>query len=293
MAKKRVEIEALLRWAFRDELPKAQAGRGLLPGMRGGWDALAKFGTYLTAIDEPTLNRWGVVPALELGGAPHPDAEVVAAAVEALDALELVLPDGWYPFADLGDLGDLGVGAAAAALERLTVDDADGRWRLRSAPSRLVFRQAVLGGCPTWEAETPRVRPLRGVHGQPQWFVRRMIVNRASDTPFEVELDGFDVRARRPLPDAYQKLVLDPSPVDAGVARGEYEIWRFALDVLVDDLAGALEDHEPTASKRAMRPWEGETRARTLADLTPPAWAVAAAQRPRRGRARRGTEKTA
>lgn len=290
MAKKRVEIEALLRWAYRDELPKSQTpGRWTAPA-RGGWDAMAKFGDYLTMIDETALNRWGVVPTGDASGEPHPDALRVAGAVSALDALEVALPACWNPFADLGDFGALGEAAADEALRRLTEVAADGTRRLRSAPSLLVLRQAVLGGCPEWAAEKPQARPLRGPEGRPLWFVRRLITSAASDVPFEVELDGFDARARRPLPDAYQKIILDPSPVDAGASRGEYEIWRFALDVLVEELSGALEDHEPTPSTRARRPWESGVPRRVLRATTPQAWEIEAAQR-LAGRRRRGRPK--
>jgi len=50
--------------------------------------------------------------------------------------------------------------------------------------------------------------------------------------------------------------VLEPDPVDGFVARAEYEVWRAALNVLVEDLKPVLVDHIPVASERPWRPWE-------------------------------------
>ncbi|VFU07919.1 hypothetical protein [Methylocella tundrae] len=285
MAKKRVEVEALLRWAYRDELPKEQApGGAIVPGFRAGWGGVSKFGDYLTVIDEAGLNRWGVVPIAGAESEPHPDALAIAAAVAALDGLELGLPEDWSPFSDLGDMGVLGEAAVAATVDRLTVRDADGARRLRTPPSRLIFKFAIMGGCPVWKADKPEVR-IVSAHGKPKWFVRKMITTSVSDTPYEVEADGYSQTAKRPVAGAYQKRYLDPCPVDAGVARGEYEIWRFAMDVLTDDLRGMLSEHEVLASPRAIRPWEQDERLpRVLPDLTWSCHVAKVVQRRGRGR---------
>ncbi|VTZ52503.1 conserved hypothetical protein [Methylocella tundrae] len=290
MAKKRVEIEALLRWAYREELPKEQArGGAIATGFRAGWGGVSKFGDYLTIIDEAGLNQWGVVPIAGAESAPHPDAVAIAAAVAALDDLELGLPEDWSPFSDLGDMGVLGEAAVAATVDRLTVRDADGARRLRTPPSRLIFKFAIMGGCPVWQADKPEARLVRGANGRPKWFVRKMITTSVSDTPYEVEADGYSQTAKRPVAGAYQKRYLDPCPVDAGVARGEYEIWRFAMDVLTDDLRETLSEHEVLASPRVIRPWEGDIRLpRVLPDLT---WSCVVAAVKRRGRGR--AQKTA
>jgi hypothetical protein len=143
------------------------------------------------------------------------------------------------------------------------------RQGLRTAPSRLMFKQAIMNCAPVWQADRPEVKFVCGARGKPKSFVRRMITGPASETPFEVETDGGYEKAHRPYGDVYRKQYLDPDPVDAGVARGEYEIWIAALGVLVEELAGKLEAHEALRSARPWRPWEsGVVEGRVLPDLS-------------------------
>lgn len=253
-----LDIEDLLRWAYREELPKA--GRPLpAPALpQPGWFAVGRYAELLADID---LNEYGVAPLSISGDAPHDDARRVAAAVEGLAALDLDLPADWSPLADMGDLGQDGAVCCARALARLTHIDADGVRRLKATPGRLVIKHAILGGCPDWRAEAPRrdfVRSAGG--GHPQWFVRREIWSTDAfgrDICEEVEAPvSVDERSRRPPVGAYRKAVLIPDPTDAAVARAEYEVWRAALDVLAADLDGALAEYAPVASRRARRPWE-------------------------------------
>src|SRR5688500_9952509 len=100
--KKRMTIEALLRWAYRDELPKAQAPGGSLrpAGFGGAWGGIERYGELLTVIDHGLENRYGLVPDLSATTEPHPDAIRIGDAVQALDAFPLNLPDGWNPLTD-------------------------------------------------------------------------------------------------------------------------------------------------------------------------------------------------
>jgi hypothetical protein len=283
--RKQIGVEEILRWAYARELPKAQELGPLgAPGLRAGWDAIARYGEHLALVDQ--TNIWGVTPDRVACDDPHPDAIAVAQAVLALDELELGLPEGWDPFADFGDLGEAGMRARASVIDRLVIVDADGVRRLRSPVSRLVFRQAILGGCPDYEAEQPEMKTLCGENGHPKYFVRRLVTSAYSDVPFEVEADGWSYSSRRPVAGAYTKTFLDPDPVEAGVSRGEYEIWRAALDVLAQDLAG-LAAHEVLPCERPLRPWEsGELEdPRILPDLQP-ARVAGVAQARKKGRAR-------
>src|SRR5689334_12692725 len=98
---KRLDIEAFMRWAYVQELPKAQAVLSLTPaGFGGAWGGVSRYGELLTVIDAPE-NRWGVVPDLFATTLPHPDAEVVGAAVQALDHFDIDLPDDWNPLGDM------------------------------------------------------------------------------------------------------------------------------------------------------------------------------------------------
>lgn len=97
-----------------------------------------------------------------------------------------------------------------------------------------------------------------GVSGKPRWFRRLPVTSEGAFGPVteEIEWDGFDHKRRRPFPDAYTKSYLDPDPVPVVPGRAEYELWRAALDLLVDDLSGTLESREPLASPRPRQPWE-------------------------------------
>lgn len=270
-----MDIEALLRWAYRDELPKDAAVSAIgAIGFTSAWGGIERYGELMTLIDAPA-NRWGVVPIGGEPGAPHPDAVVIGEAVRALDDFELGLPEGWNP---LGDLVALGLGeegdnllaaTVGRAVDRATVLQADGRTRvLRSQLSALIRTCAILGRPPVWEADAPEVRTVKGANGQDRWFRREMRID-AEGLPYEAEIDGFDGKKRRPHPDAFRKRYLDPDPLEAAIGRAEYEVWHAALGVLVAELEGRLLDHVATGPARVIRPWEtgSEAPARILPDL--------------------------
>jgi hypothetical protein len=263
-------IEELLAWAYRRELPKMQRiAAGSPELMRSGWLRVEQWAEELSLkLDD---NRFGVVPDFASDGLPHEDAIRVHEAVCRLDNLDLGMPDDWSPLDDLSDMGGHKAGLPARALDRLCSMDADGARRLRCSPRRLVFKHAILGGCPDWRIDEPEVK-LVSEHGRPKWFLREMIWLDGLNGPvaYEVEVDGCD-KWRHPKPGAYQKTYLDPDPLDGVVARGEYEIWRSALDMLVEDLRGRLREFEPAPSERPLRPWveKAPPRGRVLRDLTP------------------------
>lgn len=274
---KRMDIEALLRWAYRDELPKAAAEGSdrIVFAFRTGWGGVEKFGELLALVQEPDIrNRFGLFPDRFATSEPHPDALRVHAAVDGLRAWEICVPEGWNPIADMGDLGPEGAAAVARGLAGLTVVDATGRTVLRRSPSRLVMRQAILGGCPDWEGEVPERRQVTA-HGKVKWFRRVVMVSDGAFGPAqqELEVDGYDHKRQRPFPDAYTKTILDPDPVPVVQARAEYELWRTALDVLADDICGALEHCDVLPCVRSARPWEVPDPARRILPslLVPPA----------------------
>ncbi len=256
---KRMDIEALLRWAYREELPKAAAvGSRLVVGFKTGWGGMERFGELLAVIDEPDIrNRYGLVPDTTASSEPHPDAERVHDAVMALRRYELEVPEGWNPIEDMGDLGPEGGAAVVRGLAGMTITNDKGKQVLRRSVARIVIRQAILGGAPEWEGETPD-RHVVCAHGKPRWFRREVVVADGAFGPVqhEIEVDGYDHKRQRPYGDAYRKMVLDPDPAPVVQGRGEYELWRCALDLLVEDLAGTMVDHAVTWSARSWRPWQ-------------------------------------
>lgn len=269
-ARKPIDIEALLKWAYCEELPKAVERQGgpLALAIGRGWAKVESYLQLLTVID---VNRYGVVPDVGQDGEPHPDAVEVYLAVCALEALDLDLPDAaeWQAYDDLGDLGPEGLASASKALASMVMIDADGRRRLKRTPRRLVEKHAILGGHPDWECEQPERRFVKE-RGKDKWF-RTIMVDQADGTKREVEVEGYDQGRQRPFVDAYRKMELSPDPTEALVYRAEYEVWRAALDVLIEDLADVLTAHRLTPSVRTWRPWEAGERAReprVLADLS-------------------------
>lgn len=259
--KRKMDIETALRWAVRDELPKAKfVNVGEVAAIASSWGAIDSYAELLTKIDS---NRYGVVPDILALTPPHPDAIRLGEAVRALDGLALGVPEGWNPIAEFGGLGGLAAAAVAKALEAETIVDRAGERRFKQRPSMLIIHHAVFGGVPDWRCEAPEAKPICE-NGKSKWF-RIVQVWASGDhgkAEFghwrDVEVDGFNARSRRPYPQAYRKYQLEPDPHLAIVGRINYEIWRSALDLLVDELASGLDEIELTPSPRPLRAWESD-----------------------------------
>jgi hypothetical protein len=255
-----IGIEAFLAWAYREELPKAEAGAGAAFTdaviSSGGWDAVSRQGELMAeTVRDGRLNSYGVIPLPALYGAPpHEDALTLHRHVGELAKMDLDVPDGWSPLQGLGLAPEEERDAIARAMPRIATVQED-RWRLRFKPVELVRRYAILGGCPAWEAQVPKARYVEA-HGKALWF-RIIMVEGAFGRLYEREVDGFNERSRRPYPGAYRKTVLDPDPASAAIDRAEYEVWHAALGLLVQELnaSGALVAHRIAPSQRAARPW--------------------------------------
>lgn len=259
-----MDVEKALVWAYREELPKSPRVRPA--GMMAPWRAVTSFGELLQVVDDDDLNDWGVTPDPMATSWPDPDAILIHLAVGRLDDLDLCLPDDWNPLGDC-DMGAEAGPAVARGLRRLYHVDSAGRPRLRQMPRILVQRCAILGA-PEWRGDKPVRREVRE-HGRARWY-RRTVID-IGGAPQEIEVDGFDHRRRRPYADAYRKHEWTPDPAELALDRAVYEVWRAALDVLVEDLAGQLQGVKVTASTRPWRPWEdGEHQPRVLADMRPP-----------------------
>ncbi len=268
-----IDVEAALRWAFRDELAKAGTRRA--GGITSSWGLIA---SYAETLIRAQPNRFGLTPNLAVDGEPDPDAVAIGEAVMALDRTPVVVPEGWDPAGDL-DLGDLEAGlmraATARALAAMAVRDAGGEWVFREKPSRIVTRYALMrvGSSPDWAIDRPVARPI--VHesnGKPRWF-RKIEVwegDERGNPEFgcwrTIVQDGWDLKRRQPYPDAYLEFILDPDPSVGIEGRIEYEVWRDCLDVLVSALAGKT-TCRIGPSRRPARPWETGREPRVLAAI--------------------------
>lgn len=259
---KTIGIEAFLSWAYREELPKAEAGTGqaltrsLGGTLAGGWDAVSRQGELMAeTVRDGRVNAFGVLPLSIDCGPPHPDALVAHEAVSALDRWEIGLPEDWDPLADMhlseADRRD----AVARAMPRIVVG-CEGIARFRQRPAELVRHHAIMRSAPCWEAQAPVSKFVLGTNGKPAWF--RRVTATEGMTTFEREVDGFNPRSQRPWPGAFKKTYLDPDPAFAAADRAEYEIWHAALAQVCETLAQAgLAGHRVLPSARPGRPWEG------------------------------------
>lgn len=247
---KAMTIEALLWWAFNEELPKVGGGGGPSGVSGTAWSMVSDMAALGTLIDAQP-NQWGVMADFSTDAAPHADAMTIADAVFRLDSSQIDVPEGWEPFPDWDDphgLVDHGVREAIA------------RWHARPADSRLshvralVVRQAVLKRRPAWECgEQPKARlVMRG--GKPAWFVRQTVKDRFGKAHV-VEEQGYDPKTHRPKKGAYRKHVLS-RPIYADVlTRLDWQLWVSALETVRGDVAARLREHrvEPMAIHRS--PW--------------------------------------
>jgi hypothetical protein len=283
MTKQAIGIQRLLEWAYRDELPFARPpldAMAFAPAApRPGWAAMAGAGDARVSDGRPALNSWGVVAMAGNWRLPHPDAERVGLAVQALDRWLLGLPEGWAADEALhagirvegeGDLTDLEWSAAAErALARLTMRERDGSTVLRRPISSLIIRAATQGRTPQAGDGSVKRRVVMAGNNKPAWFVRELaeVGTSADGTPRmgEVEVSGL-MRNGRPKPGAYQKFVVEPDPATILIERAEYEVWRAALDVLAEDLGDSLDAWRIKASRLPFRPWieEGPPIGRVL-----------------------------
>lgn len=268
-----MRIEDAVRWAVRDELPKAPldvVGGWIRAGAPAGAAspalASAVAGSLGGSMDART-NRFGVVPdmaALE-AATPHPAALVIG---EAMLALDVITPGGfdeWDAFEDLGPLAEDPIaGPLLAQAKRDAQAQARMVARMTGALSALMVKRAVLGPPTGWDAgEVRALVVINPANNKPAWFrkERRPAVWNAEGEVTgwaEVEVDGYSTGRGRPHADAYRKYRLDPDPLDVVMARAQWQLWRAALDVLAEDMADGRLDGLGLAVLPAlmpMRPW--------------------------------------
>lgn len=270
-------VEAVIAWAWREELPKVPRRMDGPMQMVGGWDKTGRFAEMLSLVDSFGVNQYGAVPDFSADSWPCRDAQLVGNAVMALDDCSLELPEDWRPAPELDRFGGLGVKAVSEAWRRMTRDDGQGGQVLRLKPSELVIRRAVMGvDLGDMEIEGVEQRYETFANGQERWFVRNTVHTIVGANPDgsdrtqqqEVEMSGWNSSTRRPLPGAYRKPVLDPDPVDAIVARAEHEIWLSALAAVYDTVVDDLEEIEVRQTTIPVQPWLVQARAgRVLPDL--------------------------
>jgi hypothetical protein len=231
--KTRIDIEKLLRWAFRDELPKGR------PVSASPWDSLMRHGTLGVRIQ--SSSHGGGDGLGFVFGAPHADAVKVAAAVRDLpEAYKIDAARCRGMLGVYADCDPLAVRAVSAAPFKL---------------SALIVRCAVLNERMPWDCGTPTMRPVmysseRGGRPHP------MILGLDDDGVTLVAVKA-DRHGRWPLHRAPRGHVeySEPSIAQLLEMRAEYTAWHSALMMLTRALAGALVDYDATAPVAPASPW--------------------------------------
>jgi hypothetical protein len=240
--KKSIDIEKLLQWAIRDELPKGQLVSA------SPWDIISQFGALGTVVQTSGYHGDGLGI---VAGEPHDDALAVADAVKALerDAGFVDLPDVLALFGALEPIA----GDAPGLLMMATFD-----------PQSLVLSCATQGTRPKWSfpLPTPRQMFAPSITGRP-----RAIVN-GLDRGEVVELKANRKTGKYPLGMSPRSPILwhEPSVLHVAECRAEWVTWHGALNRLAVGLAGKLKAFEVAPTTLPLMPWlTGSDRPRVIA----------------------------
>lgn len=242
MTQKRIDIEKLVQWTLREELPKGR------PVSVSSWELVMSYGALGARVQTsgPTSSdAFGFVP-----GAPHEDAERVAGAIRNLPRAQKIdsesaareLFGAWSPIAE-GFIGSLMAGIFNA--------------------QAIVISKGTIGGRPKWDFEHPTPYPVsiqfRDNVGSLR--ERKLVEGLDADGALvalkpnqgkAVKLRGMYDFAACPRSPLHWS---DPGLLAVGHARAEYVFWHQALCGLVEALAGKLVEFEPIAPAARPRPW--------------------------------------
>jgi hypothetical protein len=267
-AKRFVDIERALRWAYCEELPKQRHGgavRDASPMFRGaaGDDD-----------DDARRSRQPLLPAAL--GPPHPDALLIEHEVKCL---------GQRKGHDFGPEDPAGL---MWGMDYWSVD-LGGPIDLRQAATEsvanmtgIVTVHARASTRPRWSRVLPKPRADTGANGKPKVLIDETFVAiyekrkykdrlqhvRASDIAPE-DWPESPVTHIAPVPSrpirkglyrtgTYCPLIYEPDPAGVVAARAEYAAWRVALDILYEALAGRLTSIALIPAAAPWRPWAGE-----------------------------------
>jgi hypothetical protein len=274
------DIESVLQWAYRDELPKRRKPEALAYLQSQGHEvktfvshsAPAGFPSICPMFKNAALGT-SISFSREPGfpgsaGEPHPDAIIIERAVASLAGVIDHLP-----YEDL----ELDAGMEGFKL------DSEEIWRRGSQGLvHLVVAKAKLKCRPVVGDEMPVPRRKQGKNGHPMYVraVTRMMpvwqgpapANDNEESEAREKRPAVPVRIDEPSPAVkggqYRHgtrvdLEYEPSPKQVALDRAEYGAWRLAMDHLVAELADKLTSVRVGPCLAAERPWLGESDAPT------------------------------
>lgn len=239
--KKSVDIEKLVQWALREELPKGRAVS------TSAWDLISSYAALGTRVDTSRGSGDGLG---FVAGEPHADAGVIAYAIEMLPSASR-FDDRIEVEALFGDLAAI-AGDAIDAIMYATFN-----------PRAIVLSKAILGSRPKWDFEhpTPYRMTLQFRDAVGSLRERPRVVGTDADGAI---VDLMPRRGKAAMVRGVYDLALsprsplqwgDPSLISIGHARAEYVAWHNALVRLATALAGSLADHAATMPSASRAPW--------------------------------------
>ena len=248
---KKTTIEALLTWAFTQELPKIGAGSAGSAVALSNWNIIADIASLGTMIDR-NPNRYGAIPGYIDEGEPAHDALLVGDAVRALAAHGgFEIADGWNPFPEWSDPQ----GLVRTEVQRVVQEQRGRSDRLSGAHVvNLVISAAKLGRGPVWQADEPRTQIMRGSNGRDMWFVTRTARDRLGER-YTFEDNGYDAKRCKPKKGAYRKYHLEHSVRGAILSRLDWQLWQSALEALHESLLNRLDAHALVVFQPDRHPW--------------------------------------
>lgn len=237
-----IDIERLLQWALREELPKGSAVAA------SAWDLITQYGMLGTRVQ--TSGQGSPDGLGFVDGSPHDDALIVAAAVRALPT-EARFEDRDHVAKLFGEFAPI-AGDAISALSVAIFN-----------PRAMVISCAALSRRPSWEFEHPAAYPVKTVYHDAGGAVRERVVVHGDVAGAVVELKPMALRGRAAMKGLYDIEAMprcpiawrDPDLIKIGECRAEYFAWHAALGDLVSQFAGKLEQYEATPSPAQSMPW--------------------------------------
>lgn len=261
--KRSIDIEKLLQWAVRDELPKGSAVTDDIGGIIARRFRRREPGGIAASLrrsPDTTSVCMGFVP-----GAPHQDALRVCDALHAIsDFARLTERAEVMPlFGNLAGIAGEAVDAILAASFN---------------PRSLVISMATQSMRPRWQFEQPTPARMMLPYRDAAGAMRERPLVHGTDAAGDIVYlqPGRTAKARG----VYDLAMSPRSPINwhspsmitVGHARAEYFAWHSALVQLARALAGQLAEYEPMPPAVRPMPWlTGQAPAsRVLSDGKPP-----------------------
>lgn len=235
-----LDIEHVLQWAFRDELPKRREDRD----DHGGSYVSPMF--RMCALGG-RVDNWSREPGYPAAmGSCHPDALIIEQEVQRLQRSDVDITGFARSF------GSDPVGVDVEVIAESVTDQV----------SALVTIRARLGARPD-HGDIPSVEPIRAPNGQITVFAEQEgHITLGDGSVHKVRRDAPVTSSKRTgghyPPGSYSKIRFSPGRIALYTERAEYAAWRAGLVVLAERLDGKLASIRPTGPAAARRPWDGE-----------------------------------